>query len=43
MNVWIHFRKDMMAHHHFIIKKNKMPDMRLRKPNNESSLVANIL
>ena len=29
--------------HHFIIKKNKRLDTRLRKPNYESSLVANII
>ena len=43
METIIHFRKNMMTHYHFIIKKNKRADTRSRKPNNESFLVANIL
>ena len=42
IEIIIHFTKNM-AQHHFFIKKNKRPDMRLRKRNGESSLVANIL
>ena len=43
METIIYFRKNVILNHHFIIKKNKRQDARLRKPNYESSLVANIL
>ena len=43
MKTITHFRKNMMVQPSFMIKKNIRLGTRLRRPNYESSLVANIL